>query len=155
MVRGETLFAGYVEGEGLDRTLDAEGWFHTGDLGELDGEGNLHVWGRLDNLFISGGENIQPEEIEAALERIDGVERAIVVPVPDSEFGERPAAFVQMTDDEPDPGRLIGALEEALPRFKVPVAFYGWHDDTDAGSMKPDRALFRRLALRILDSSPG
>ena len=70
LVRGETLFAGYVEGEDLDRPLDAEGWFHTGDLGELDENGYLRVGGRVDNLFISGGENVQPEEIEDALCRL-------------------------------------------------------------------------------------
>ena len=148
MVRGKTLFAGYVAADGAERPLDAEGWFHTGDLGELDDRGNLRVLGRLDNLFISGGENVQPEEIEAALERAEGVERAVVVPVPDEEFNERPVAFVQ-TADGPVPGNLAEKLGETLPRFKVPMAFYGWPDDADTGGMKPDRRFFREVALRI------
>ncbi len=147
LVRGETLFAGYIEGEEVDRALDAEGWFHTGDLGEFDDVGNLRVLGRLDNLFISGGENIQPEEIEAALERTEGLERAIVVPVPDSEFGERPVAFVQMVVEQ-IPQDLAEKLEKTLPRFKIPVAFYKWPEDADA-SMKPDRRFFRERALRL------
>ncbi len=149
LVRGKTLFAGYVEGDRLDRTLDAEGWFHTGDLvGGFDEDGNLYVKGRLDNLFISGGENIQPEEVEGTLERIEGVEKAIVVPVPDNEFGERPIAFVQMAG-EWRPGDLTEELGETLPRFKIPVAFYGWPENADSGGMKLDRKFFRGLASRI------
>src|SRR5215211_7437820 len=62
LVRGKTLFAGYVERESIDRPLDKDGWFHTGDLGAQGEDDYLRVLGRRDNLFISGGENIQPEE---------------------------------------------------------------------------------------------
>ncbi|MGI8909164.1 MAG: o-succinylbenzoate--CoA ligase, partial [Rubrobacteraceae bacterium] len=103
LVRGETLFAGYVEGKVVDLPVDAEGWFHTGDLGDLDEDGYLDVRGRKDNLFISGGENVQPEEIEDALRRLDGVEDAVVAPVPDAEFGFRPVAFARTTDGAPPP----------------------------------------------------
>lgn len=149
LVRGETLFAGYVEGDEVDEPLDAEGWFHTGDLGEFDERGNLRVLGRLDNLFISGGENIQPEEIEASLEGIEDVERATVVPVPDLEFGERPVAFLQMADERSLPENLAGKLEETLPRFKVPVAFYDWPEDADTEKMKPDRTFLHERALQL------
>ncbi|HEX7071189.1 MAG TPA: AMP-binding protein, partial [Rhodothermales bacterium] len=81
LVRGRTLFAGYVEGGGQTLPLDAAGWFHTGDRGFLDDAGLLHVVGRIDNLFISGGENVQPEEIERALLGQPNVQEAIVVPV--------------------------------------------------------------------------
>ncbi len=149
LVRGKTLFAGYVEGGRVERPLDAEGWFHTGDLGEFDASWNLRVLGRSDNLFISGGENVQPEEIEAALELLNGVERAVVTPVPDAEFGRRPVAFVKMADDAAPPENLAGELEKTLPRFKVPVAFHDWPAHADAGRMKPDRELFRSLASRV------
>lgn len=148
LVRGKTLFAGYAEGDEVDRPLDADGWFHTGDLGEFDDKGNLRIRGRLDNLFISGGENIQPEEIEAALERIEDVERAIVVPVSDREFGERPVAFVQARGGL-IPRNLADKLGEILPRFKLPVAFYEWPEDASTGAMKPDRESFRGRASRL------
>ncbi len=148
LVRGETLFAGYVGENGeVERPLDSEGWFHTRDIGELDEEGCLRVTGRRDNMFISGGENIQPEEIEAALCRLGGVEQAVVVPVPDEEFGERPVAFVRTADGEVSAERLAGALGEVLPRFKIPVAFYGWPEDAASG-MKVDRKFFRELARK-------
>ena len=152
MVRGETLFAGYVEGKEVDLPLDADGWFHTGDLGRIDDRGNLRVTGRIDNLFISGGENIQPEEIEAALERVEGVKRAIVVPVPDTEFGERPVAFVQ-TAGKPVPQNLDEKLGKTLPRFEIPVAFYAWPEEADSEGMKPDRAFFRRAAMQARGGS--
>src|SRR5215211_4818424 len=145
LVRGETLFAGYIEGEGLDRPLDTDGWFHTGDLGRVDENGCLRVGGRMDNLFISGGENVQPEEIEDALCRLEGIDEAVVVPVPDEEFGARPVAFVRTVRVEPE--SLALALEPLLPRFKIPAAFHGWPEE--ARGMKMDRASLRERALRL------
>ena len=145
MVRGETLFAGYVSGEEVERPLDAGGWFRTGDLGSLD-DGYLRVRGRVDNMFVSGGENVQPEEIEEALCRLEGVDEAVVVPVPDEEFGARPAAFVRTTGGAPEPGALSRSLGLSLPRFKVPVAFYPWEG---TGGMKPDRVGLAERARRL------
>ncbi len=145
LVRGDTLFAGYVEGDAVRRPLDVEGWFHTKDLGDFDAEGYLRVRGRKDNLFISGGENIQPEEIESALARVEGVAQAVVVPVEDTEFGHRPVAFVRGSGETPAAGELASALEKFLPRFMVPVAFYQWPADGGEG-MKPDRGALMEQA---------
>jgi O-succinylbenzoic acid--CoA ligase len=147
LVRGGTLFTGYVDHDVVDRPLDADGWFRTGDLGELDVDGYLRVRGRKDNLFISGGENIQPEEIEQALCRLKGVEDAVVVPIPDTEFGFRPVAFVRVSGGAVESETLAQALERTLPRFKIPVAFHGWSEE--AGGMKVDRASFRERARRL------
>jgi O-succinylbenzoic acid--CoA ligase len=146
LVRGETLFAGYVEGEEPDRPLDAEGWFHTRDLGEIDESGYLRVGGRMDNLFISGGENIQPEEIEEALCRLDGIDEAVVVPVLDEEFGARPVAFVRAAGRMPE--ELARKLEPLLPRFKIPISFHPWPEEARRG-MKVDRAALGERALRL------
>jgi len=147
LVRGGTLFAGYVEGARVDRPLDAGGWFHTGDLGGLDEEGYLRVRGRLDNMFVSGGENVQPEEIEEALCRLEGVEEAVVVPVEDEEFGARPVAFVKRVGGAPDPEALSRALGASLARFKIPVTFHAWPEDH--GGMKVDRTAFGERARRL------
>jgi O-succinylbenzoic acid--CoA ligase len=146
LVRGQTLFAGYVEGEELDRPVDAEGWFHTRDLGELDESGYLRVGGRMDNRFISGGENVQPEEIEEALCRLEGVDEAVVVPVPDEEFGARPVAFVRINDGESRD--LARELEPFLPRFKIPIYFRPWPEEVPRG-MKADRAALGERAQRL------
>jgi O-succinylbenzoic acid--CoA ligase len=109
----------------------------------MDADGYLRVLGRRDNLFVSGGENVRPEEIEEALSRIPGVEEAVVVPVPDAEFGHRPVAFVRLSDGPED---LASVLEPVLPRFKIPKTFHDWEG---AAGMKPDRAALKERANRL------
>lgn len=147
LVRGETLFAGYLDGDAVSRPFDAHGWFHTKDLGELDACGRLRVRGRMDNLFISGGENVQPEEVEGALCRLEGIEEAVVVPVRDAEFGYRPVAFVRTGGRSVEPEALARMLESTLPRFKVPTSFYRWPEEVDA--LKIDRAALAERARRL------
>lgn len=145
LVRGDTLFAGYVAA-GPILPVSSDGWFPTGDLGEwveVDGHQMLRVVGRKDNLFISGGENIQPEEIEKALGLLSGIHQAIVVPVDDDEFGQRPVAFVDAEVWTPETWR--SALGGRLARFKIPVAFYPWPDDAQTG-IKVSRATLRERA---------
>lgn len=147
-VNGAVRFKGYVTGHVTEQPFDADGWFATHDLGGLDADGYLHVTGRKDNQFISGGENIQPEAIERALVACPGVTRAVVVPVPDAEFGQRPVAFVQAVSAvAPAPAALRLALEATLPRFMIPQAFYDWPADAEAG-MKVARANLIREAQR-------
>ena len=151
LVRGRTLFLGYLEGESLARPLDKEGWFATGDLGAMDEDGYLRVIGRRDNLIISGGENIQPEEVEAALANIVGVAEAMVVPVADEEFGQRPVAFVRMDEDAPviSTERICMELAQVLPRFKIPAAFHPWPEDMTQAGIKPSRAEFAKRARDV------
>ena len=146
LVAGPTLCRGIDEGEQV-RDPRVNGWFPTGDLGHLDAQGRLHVRGRTDRQFVSGGENIQPEEIEAALERIDGIERAVVVPVPDEEYGRRPVAFVRSTAGTV-PDDWQASLATVLPRFKLPDAVHELPDAAvpTAVGMKVDRELLRRRA---------
>jgi O-succinylbenzoic acid--CoA ligase len=121
-VAGPTVFRGYLEGGVLLDARDAEGWYATGDLGALDGNGVLHIRGRADRMFISGGENIQPEEIEAALLGLPMVEAAAVVPRPDREFGFRPVAFVRLEAGATS-ADVEAALRACLPGYKIPAAF--------------------------------
>src|SRR5690606_25241344 len=155
LVKGETLFKGYV---GVGLPVDGNGWFHTGDLGFLDPEGYLVVTGRKDNLFISGGENIQPEEIERLLGTVEGVGRAVVVPVKDDEFGCRPVAFVEMRSEaDAVPLELVekmnARLAAVLPRYKLPVAYYPLSDSgTDLG-IKVNRSILKERAESLYRSS--
>ena len=151
LVRGETRFRGYVDEAMLHEPFDAEGWYATGDLGRLGEDSLLRVEGRKDNLFISGGENVQPEEIESALAACEGVAQAVVVPVPDAEFGYRPVAFVRLEGRVPEED-LRRALERRLPRFKMPRVFLPWPEEYAEG-LKPDRRRLRELASRLLSGN--
>ncbi|MFQ5852950.1 MAG: o-succinylbenzoate--CoA ligase [Candidatus Binatia bacterium] len=149
LVQGETLFAGYIEGDRVNLPLDQNGWFPTRDLGQLDTEGYLTVLGRKDNMFISGGENIHPEEIEVALCELADIVQAIVVPVPDEEFGHRPIAFIQTQKKRIDPEAVTEELQTLLPRYKIPITFYRFPDAVESKSLKLNRAYFKKLALDI------
>ena len=145
-VRGATLFAGYLGASGPDRPLTPDGWFATGDAGRLDAAGRLVVTGRLGTRFVSGGENVQPEAVEAALAALPGVAEAVVVAVADAEWGARPVAFVRPSGAAlPDAAVLRAALRETLPAFAVPVAFYPW---AGATGLKPDRRALAAEAAR-------
>ena len=148
LVRGDTLFRGYCQPDGLHRPLDSDGWFHTGDRGRLDSRGYLTVVGRRDHMFISGGENIHPEEIERALLELEGILQAIVVPIADGQFGQRPVAFVEATDFQP--AQWSAQLAEQLPRFKVPDHFLAWPASDDATGIKPSRRQLQTLASQQL-----
>ncbi len=142
LVRGETLFKGYIAGARLQLPLLGDGYFATGDLGQLDEQGCLMVLGRKDNMFISGGENIQPEEIEKVLLSIKGIDQAVVVAREDAEFGKRPVSFLKYTNAPLTEAQLIKHLEQELPRFKIPVAFYSWPQELISNSIKIARKDF-------------
>ena len=147
-VRGETLFCGYLNNGEIDPALNDEGWFATRDKGHFTSEGALVVEGRLDNGFISGGENIQPEAIEQRLVDHPGVAQALVVPVPHPEWGERPVAFIDWHGEGVTEQALSTWVREALPGFMVPDAWLAWPPGV---GFKPSRTRFAELARARVD----
>ena len=146
LVKGPCLFMGYLEADGIRSARDEEGWFHTGDDGTISDDGTITVLGRRDNMFISGGENIHPEEIEKALTAIDGIEEALVAPAPDPEYGMRPMAWVLADGNEPDDTEIARQLTELLGRLKTPVAFNRVQEwVTITGSAKIDRRWYGKI----------
>jgi O-succinylbenzoic acid--CoA ligase len=129
-VRGKSGFLGYLDGTGLHQPFDENGWFKTGDIGlwcskDTKNQGDvesLKITGRKDNMFISGGENIHPEEIERILLQFGKTEQAVVVAVEDTEFGARPVAFLK-TGEYFSESNLQNFLEKRLVKFKVPDLF--------------------------------
>ncbi len=110
MVRGYTVVAGYFEDpEATAEAIDAEGWLHTGDIGVMDDAGNVAHHRPLKDMFIVGGFNAYPAEIEGALLRHPGVSQVAVVGVPDARLGEVGCAFVV-----PRPGTDPPALPDEL-----------------------------------------
>lgn len=121
LVRGPVLFAGYwMAGKLTNPHLDDQGWHHTKDLGQWQEQQVFKIIGRLDHQFVSGGENIQPEEIESALLSLEQVIKAVVLPISDPEFGSVPIAIV---DTSLSFENLTEKLRTQLPGFKVPK---GW-----------------------------
>jgi o-succinylbenzoate---CoA ligase len=94
LVRGATVMRGYLHDEEANTRALRDGWLHTGDIGYLDAAGGLHVLDRRDDLVVSGGENVYPAEIEAALLEHAAVEDAGVAGVPDADLGARIVAWV-------------------------------------------------------------
>jgi O-succinylbenzoic acid--CoA ligase len=118
-VRGEVVFKGYLDER--DSAFDADGWFRTGDVGYLDEDGYLVVCGRKDDMLISGGENIHPQEIEAVAQSYPGVNGVAVIAVLDHEWGERPVLFVETISPASfDVDSLEQYLEARLARLKLP-----------------------------------
>lgn len=151
-VGGKTLFRGYWSNGSRQQPFTADGFFRTGDTGKIDDNGFLHVTGRKDNMFISGGENIQPETIEAALNECPGVRQSMVVPVPDNEFGQRPVAFVE-TDTPLNEAKIRDFLAKKLARFELPLHIFPWPQLPDSGGIKLNRRFFEALAIEKRDKA--
>jgi O-succinylbenzoic acid--CoA ligase len=142
LIKGKTLFKGYIENNKIVKPVNLNGWFHSGDIGEIDSEGYLSILGRKDNLFISGGENIYPEEIEKLLLNIDGISKALVIDIPDKKFGARPVAFIEIKDYKlVFKVKILKYLSKHLPKYKFPDVFYLWPKKHI--SFKPNRTEFK------------
>ncbi|MEM7589220.1 MAG: hypothetical protein AAF320_03555 [Myxococcota bacterium] len=149
LVKGLSLFCGYVRGKHVDPARDQQGWFHTSDLGFLDDQGNLHIQGRKDNRLVSGGENIQAEEIEHALLQHPFVQHAVVVAKPCKQFGQRPVAFIKMVNAAAlEPHQLRQHLEQRIARFKIPDTFLPWPQQIPCNMLKPPRAWLQSSFLK-------
>ncbi|MBN6710996.1 o-succinylbenzoate--CoA ligase [Haemophilus haemoglobinophilus] len=124
-LRGAGLALGYWQQGELHSLLNEQGWFATKDKGIWQ-DNELRILGRLDNMFISGGENIQPEEIEQIIGQNEKVEQVFVLPVDDAEFGQRPIAMIKFCDvfSQPAVDELKLWLTDKLEKFKQPVAYF-------------------------------
>lgn len=124
--RGPTVADGYLGLPEQTKEEWTDGWFHSGDIAEVDEGGFFHIHGRMDDMIVSGGENIYPSEVEEALYTHPDVTGAVVFGTPDEEWGEAVSAVVATTDGEEIPSDdLREFLGDRLARFKHPkeVAF--------------------------------
>jgi O-succinylbenzoic acid--CoA ligase len=124
LIRGKTLFSGYVEDGAILPSVSEDGWFATKDTGHIDSSGRLHVLGRKDLMFICGGENIHPEKIEKHILDLPDVIAAAVCPIEDMEWGQRPVAFVAFDKETISIDTLRERLQKHLPSYALPVKLY-------------------------------
>jgi acyl-CoA synthetase (AMP-forming)/AMP-acid ligase II len=127
LLRGPNVMLGYLDDpQATAAAIDAEGWLHTGDIGTVDDAGNLRITDRLKDMYICGGFNVYPAEVEQVLARLDGVAEAAVIGVPDERLGEVGRAFiVRRVGAELDEEAVIAYTRKHLANFKAPrsVAF--------------------------------
>lgn len=121
--RGYSVMLGYNDDpEATARTIDADGWLHTGDLGTMDARGFVRITGRVKEMIIRGGENLFPAEIENVLLEHDDVAEVAVVGVPDPKFGEAVAAFVRISAGATfDASTLIAHCRANIAAQKTPT----------------------------------
>jgi acyl-CoA synthetase (AMP-forming)/AMP-acid ligase II len=122
LVRGNYVMLGYLDDpEATAEAIDADGWLHTGDVCVIDDAGNLTITDRLKDMYISGGFNVYPAEVEQALMRLDGVADVAVVGVPDERMGEVGKAYVvRAPDSDLAADDVVAFARERLANFKVP-----------------------------------
>lgn len=122
LLRGPNVMLGYLDDpEATAATIDPDGWLHTGDVGTVDERGNLTITDRLKDMYICGGFNVYPAEIEQVLARLDGVAESAVIGVPDERLGEVGKAFVVAKPGaQLDEQTVIAYAREHLANFKTP-----------------------------------
>jgi cyclohexanecarboxylate-CoA ligase len=147
-VRGPELFVGYSDADRTAEVVTDDGWFRTGDIGLIDGDGWLTIVGRIKDLIIRGGENIAAAEVEAVLEAHPDVSHAAVVGRPHPRLGEQVCAFVVCR-----PHRSIDVAgcrawfeEQGVARFKTPELLVVVDELPVLAAGKVDRAELRRRA---------
>jgi fatty-acyl-CoA synthase len=147
IVRGPNVTPGYWQNpSATEAAFDADGWFHSGDIGCLDGEGYLYIVDRLKDMIISGGENVYPAEVESALADLPGATDVAVVGVPDEKWGETVVAVVSAL-----PGATF-TLDDVrdhaarkLARYKLPTRLEIVQTVPRNASGKLDKVAVRRL----------
>jgi acyl-CoA synthetase (AMP-forming)/AMP-acid ligase II len=122
LVRGDIVMLGYLDDpEATAEAIDPDGWLHTGDIGRVDEAGNLKITDRLKDMYISGGFNVYPAEVEQALARMDGVADVAVIGIPDERMGEIGKAYVVRRPGAAiDADDVIAFARERLANYKAP-----------------------------------
>ncbi|ELV2782631.1 o-succinylbenzoate--CoA ligase [Enterobacter cloacae] len=141
-IKAQSMASGYWRDGALLPLTNSEGWFATRDRGELH-DGRLTILGRMDNLFFSGGEGIQPESLERIIATYPHISQVFIVPLNDAEFGQRPVAVVEC-----EPGTDITRLPEwvqgKLARFEQPVHWLVLPAELKNGGIKISRQALKQ-----------
>lgn len=147
-VAGETRFAGYFNGDSHSGLIKKNSYFASSDIGELNGK-TIKILGRKDRQFISGGENIQPEEIEKLLLTFPMLSQVYILPINDAEYGLRPIAFIQW-HREAQLEQLKLFIKDKLVTFKQPLHYFPLPLSL---GIKPNPQKLMALALPLLQKT--
>jgi acyl-CoA synthetase (AMP-forming)/AMP-acid ligase II len=122
-VIGPAVCAGYYDDDSANAKAFRDGWFLTGDLGHMDEQGYIYITGRASDMYISGGSNVYPREVEEVLFRHPAIKDVVVAGVPDRLYGEAIKAYVVVQDGQTvTEQELILHCRQSLARFKVPAS---------------------------------
>ena len=156
LVRGANVAAGYWQGKELKPVLNEEGWFHTGDIGELDAEGNLYFKGRKKNVIVTReGMNVYPEDLESALRADPEIRDVVVVGLQMS--GNAEPCAVLLLRDHADPQTIVNRANEHLADFQRMRRWMVWPDDDfpRTPTQKPKTAVIQQTAQEQFTSGDG
>jgi O-succinylbenzoic acid--CoA ligase len=149
-IRAQSLARGYWQRGALQPLADDQGWFHTRDRGVME-QGELRILGRLDNLFFSGGEGVQPEDIERVLAAHPRISQVVVVPVNDVEFGQRPVAVID--SEEPlSLEELLTWSQDRLVNFQRPMALLAMPAELKSSGIKVSRRQLQQWVAQQIAS---
>ena len=154
-VIGPAVFAGYFENPEANAKAFRDGWFRTGDLGHMDEQGFVYITGRASDMYISGGSNIYPREIEEKILTHPAIAEAAVLGVPDATWGETGVAVcVARQGQEVSEAELAAFLAARIARYKMPKRFFFWDALPKSGYGKvPKRMVRDELEARgLLDA---
>lgn len=156
LVRGESIAAGYWQGQQLKLVLGQEGWFHTGDVGELDAEGNLYFKGRRKNVIVTPeGMNVYPEDLEAVLRRQPEVRDCVVIGF-ERDANAEPCAVLILRDATADPAPIVHRANRSLAEFQQMRRWFVWpeEDFPRSSTQKPRINVIQQAAQEQL-AAPG
>ncbi len=122
-LKGPQVFDGYLNQAQNKSAFDQNGWFNTGDFGHLNRKKQLFIENRRSDLIVTGGENVNPQEVENAMNDIPGVQESAVIGVPDEKWGQMAVAFVVLENDNMSRNHIKKQLKLQLQGFKIPKQF--------------------------------
>ena len=154
LVRGPIVMAGYYDDTAATARAIRDGWFHTGDIGRLDDDGFLTILDRRDDLIVSGGENVYPAEVEAALLAHPAISGAAVVGLSDAQWGQVVAAGI-VAEGEVSLADIQGALKGRIASYKMPRVIARLDSLPTTSSGKTQRHLVREILARNRDGETG
>lgn len=142
-VIGPAVFAGYHNNSEANAAAFRDGWFLTGDLGHMDAEGFLYLTDRASDMYISGGSNIYPRELEEKILQHPAISECAVLGIPDATWGEVGIAVCVARGDAPDSAALLEWLGPKVPRYKMPKSVVFWDEMPKSGYGKITKKLIR------------